>query len=410
MNQYSSFSRSLSKFRPSARSVSPPVNTQNPSPPPYSLTYAKPKSRSGSPLPPSRQPTEMPAYKPPGMGQAQPQERSLGTPYWPAVVPLPSYTGDRAADRQAAVAYLRSFQDRDLWALSDEEIAAYNEAGEKSWISHTDWLERAPGGSVVRHSRGHVRREPEIFSPPSFDTPSMSMYTSGQAQPRQQSFGTPYGQQSSQQRSPAGTSAGVTPPLNDGRKIRRGPVGGYADEPIQMAGPSASPQYPPYAIDYVSPQAFPAPSAAPPQTGPQYPPYAIDYVSPQAFPAPSAAPPQTSPQFDFGSVFNNYFSQLPQPRQPSFSAQTTPGFSQPAAPLPTPSFQQSTRNFDGSVTEAPNFNLRDAFIQNVNEAMLPYHMGMQSGPPQFNIQDIYSRAQGMVQGGFQNPLAALFLQ
>lgn len=134
----------------------------------------------------------------------------------------------------------------------------------------------------------------------------------------------------------------TTPPLNDGRKIRRGPVGGYADEPIQMTAPSASPQYPPYAI-------------ATPRT---------EVVS---------TPPMT-----FGN------------------------------PVPQPSFSATYRNFDGSVTDQPNFALRDAFVQNINDAMMPYHMGQKGGPPQFDFQAMLARSRDMVDAGYQNPLAALF--
>jgi len=134
----------------------------------------------------------------------------------------------------------------------------------------------------------------------------------------------------------------TAPPLNDSRKIRRGPVGGYADEPIQMATPSASPQYPPYAI-------------ATPRT---------EVVS--------------TPPMAFGN------------------------------PVPQPSFNATYTNFDGSVTDQPNFALRDAFVQNINDAMLPYHMGQQSGPPQFDFQAMLARSRDMVDAGYQNPLAALF--
>lgn len=272
MNQDSSFRQSLSKFRPSARSISQPVNIQNPSPPSYPRTYAKPESWSRPPIAPSSQPVEMSAYKPPEMGQAQPRERSLGTPYRqpapagsdrPAVVPIPSYTGDRAADRQAADAYRRSFQGRDLGALSDEEIAAYNEAGRNTGIIHSPWLERAPDGSVLRHSGGHYQSEPQRFAPPSTEP------------------GTPF-------------------------------------------------------------------------------------------------------------------------------------------PMPAP-VNPFAMEFGGVESFVPDFSLRDAFIQNINNAMLPYYQGsgtyLGEGPPpdtwgqapNLDFSQLFNQAQGMVQDGWTNPLAGLFM-
>ena len=77
-------------------------------------------------------------------------------------------------------------------------------------------------------------------------------------------------------------------------------------------------------------------------------------------------------------------------------------------PVPQPSFNATYTNFDGSVTDKPNFPLRDAFVQNINDAMMPYHMGQQSGPPQFDFQAMLARSRDMVEAGYQNPLAALF--
>lgn len=134
----------------------------------------------------------------------------------------------------------------------------------------------------------------------------------------------------------------TAPPLNDGRKIRRGPVGGYADEPIQMAAPPASQPWSPW--DVLAPR--------------------TEVVS---------TPPMT-----FGN------------------------------PVPQPSFNATYTNFDGSVTDQPNFPLRDAFVQNINDAMMPYHMGQKGGPPQFDFQAMLARSGDMVDAGYQNPLAALF--
>lgn len=81
--------------------------------------------------------------------------------------------------------------------------------------------------------------------------------------------------------------------------------------------------------------------------------------------------------------------------------------------------QMRTVNFDGSVTSQPNFALRNAFVQNINNAMTPYYqnsgtyLGEGAPPPtwgqapQFNFQQLYGQAANMVAGGYQNPFDGL---
>jgi hypothetical protein len=68
-------------------------------------------------------------------------------------------------------------------------------------------------------------------------------------------------------------------------------------------------------------------------------------------------------------------------------------------------FTQRYTNFDGTQSEQPNFGQRDAFIQNINDSMLPYYGGKAQGAPQFDFQSMYRRAGDMVKDGWQNPFS-----
>jgi len=71
-------------------------------------------------------------------------------------------------------------------------------------------------------------------------------------------------------------------------------------------------------------------------------------------------------------------------------------------PLP---FSAQYTNFDGTTSSQPNFGQRDAFIQNINDAMMPYYGGKSQGAPQFDFQNMWKSAGDMVQNGWQNPFA-----
>jgi len=68
-------------------------------------------------------------------------------------------------------------------------------------------------------------------------------------------------------------------------------------------------------------------------------------------------------------------------------------------------FTQRYTNFDGTQSEQPNFGQRDAFIQNINDSMLPYYGGKSQGAPQFDFQSMYKKAGDMVKDGWQNPFS-----
>lgn len=73
-------------------------------------------------------------------------------------------------------------------------------------------------------------------------------------------------------------------------------------------------------------------------------------------------------------------------------------------------FQSTTRNFDGTTSQMPNFQQRDAFIAQINNQL--GQMQNQSwqrpgmGAPQFDFPTMWGQAGEMAQQGFQNPFAA----
>ena len=60
---------------------------------------------------------------------------------------------------------------------------------------------------------------------------------------------------------------------------------------------------------------------------------------------------------------------------------------------------------DGSFSDSPNYNQRDAFIQALNNQQTPYMTGQARGMPQYDIGAAWNQASQMVQQGFQNPFA-----
>lgn len=74
-----------------------------------------------------------------------------------------------------------------------------------------------------------------------------------------------------------------------------------------------------------------------------------------------------------------------------------------------PPFQATTQNFDGTQSQMPNFQQRDAFISQINNQL--GQMQGQSwqqpgmGAPQFNFPQMLGQAGQMAQQGFQNPFA-----
>jgi hypothetical protein len=83
---------------------------------------------------------------------------------------------------------------------------------------------------------------------------------------------------------------------------------------------------------------------------------------------------------------------------------------QPQAPTPQAQpFQAQTLNFDGTQSQMPNFQQRDAFISQINNQL--GQMQQQSwqqpgmGAPQFNFPQMWGQAGQMAEQGWQNPFA-----
>jgi len=108
-------------------------------------------------------------------------------------------------------------------------------------------------------------------------------------------------------------------------------------------------------------------------------------------------------------------SQSPQPMarpgqaqsQQSPYATATPYGQQASRP---PAFQAYTQNFDGTQSQMPDFQRRDAFISQINNQL--GQMAQQSQqrpgarPPKLNFPQMWNQAGQMVQQGWQNPFAA----
>ena len=80
-----------------------------------------------------------------------------------------------------------------------------------------------------------------------------------------------------------------------------------------------------------------------------------------------------------------------------------------------PGFFSRSQNFDGSFTEQPNYALRDAFANSINEAMFPYYansgtyLGTGAPPPSwgqapsFDFNQMLTKSRDMVSDGWTNP-------
>lgn len=128
--------------------------------------------------------------------------------------------------------------------------------------------------------------------------------------------------------------------------------------------------------------------------------------------SPGQAQPQQSP----------YASSTPYGQQPQsmnrYGPGTSPEYMQqnpdtepfnPAGNRPPP-FRATTQNFDGTTSQMPNFQQRDAFIAQINNQLGQMQQQSQKqpgmGPPQFNFPQMWGQAGQMAQQGFRNPFAA----
>ena len=70
-----------------------------------------------------------------------------------------------------------------------------------------------------------------------------------------------------------------------------------------------------------------------------------------------------------------------------------------------PPFQAQYQNIDGSFSGQPAFNDRDALINRLNQSLTPYITGERSGPPQYDIPQLFGQAREDVAAGWRNPFA-----
>lgn len=184
---------------------------------------------------------------------------------------------------------------------------------------------------------------------------------------------------------------------SDGTRIKPGGVG------------SAQPQYSPYANSTPYGQ---QPQA--PQGGSAKPPSLSQYTSPGAalpgrFGGGKAPQEANEAGFQYPTGQQQLMNRYGPGTSPGYMAgnQDTSGFN-PTANRPPP-FQATTQNFDGTQSQMPNFQQRDAFISQINNQL--GQMQQQSwqqpgmGAPQFNFPQMWGQAGQMAQQGFQNPFA-----
>lgn len=124
------------------------------------------------------------------------------------------------------------------------------------------------------------------------------------------------------------------------------------------------------------------------------------------------------------SYYRNETGQVVQRRNgQAGSSETVHG--QPARPPANqfqPGFFSRSQNFDGSFTEQPNYALRDAFANNINQAMFPYYansgtyLGEGAPPdswgqaPSFDFDKMLARSREMVSDGWTNPFLGKMAQ
>lgn len=142
-------------------------------------------------------------------------------------------------------------------------------------------------------------------------------------------------------------------------------------------------------------------------------------AEPQGTPYSPNQVPASMPQFRSGpppgiysnpTVIGGYnpLPELPWSTGPTQSVSSTAGRQGVAPTLPEPGFTAQYRGVDGSVSSESPYALRDAFIQSINNSLLPYQAGQSAGAPTYNIDSLLSQSRDMLSDGWTNPLAGLF--
>ena len=118
------------------------------------------------------------------------------------------------------------------------------------------------------------------------------------------------------------------------------------------------------------------------------------------------SPQQNTQQFGNTTLNQSYSpGTSPYGQAPQMPTSPTDGNLANYATPERPTFQARYGQPDGSFSDSPNYNQRDAFIQALNNQQTPYMTGQARGMPQYDIGSAFNQASQMVQQGFQNPFA-----
>lgn len=90
-------------------------------------------------------------------------------------------------------------------------------------------------------------------------------------------------------------------------------------------------------------------------------------------------------------------------KKPTFQVARAPDVFGVPPQLPQAGFSAQYTDLQGNVSEQPGYAQRDAFIDLINQSLLPYQTGMLSGPPRYDISSMLNQAREMSSGGYQNP-------
>lgn len=388
--------------------VVPPSSSRAPS------TQQAP-SATQLPQPPSGG-VDMSLYRP---NQASPIQAAPGTPYQSYFYSPPA-NSDRTARRLYADRYLENIEGIDPGQFTDEQINGVNQAYRDSMISHTPTYSRDQNGNVVRTNYGQTGVSQQTFAPSvqqqapqqdwmnaffpgygqpaaSGDTPQVGLAVGSGPTPYDlhRSIATELNQNGNEMAvdawnnsSASGSTSASSPALTDlpaGTEIIRGPQGGYVFPGEAPPGyvQQSNGGYAPALTQPSLPQfAYQGASGMPQQS----------MFSPSSFLAPSAAS----------------FPQMPVIRQPSFTVTQDPSVFGQAPELPQAGFFPQYTDLQGNVSSEPNYGQRDAFVDLINQNLLPYQTGQMSGPPQYDIASLLGQANSMAQGGYSNPFSSYF--
>lgn len=94
---------------------------------------------------------------------------------------------------------------------------------------------------------------------------------------------------------------------------------------------------------------------------------------------------------------------LPEIRKPTLQVTRAPSVFGVPPQLPQAGFTAQYTDLQGNASEQPGYAQRDAFIDLINQSLLPYQAGEMSGPPQYDISSMLGQAEKMSYGGYQNP-------